>query len=265
VTKICAVPTARLTRISIAPVKSLRVVHPHEVMLAADGVAGDRRFLLVDENGRLYNGKRDGRLVQIQPEWDEASRRLALEFPDGTRAEETIELGEPVIAEVFGQPVPAQRVLGSWDGALGAFLGRPVRLLWSERGLVDRHSISGSVTFLSQASLERLREQAGHADPVDGRRFRMLFEIDGVDAHAEDEWIGRRLRVGEATVAVTGDVGRCVVTTRNPETGVGDLKTLHVLAGYRRHGVAEPLPFGVYGAVVSPGRVRVGDAIEPLA
>jgi uncharacterized protein len=258
------VPLPTVSRISIAPVKSLRLVHPPEVMLAADGVAGDRRFLIVDANGRLYNGKRDGRLVGIRPAWDEGSRRLALEFPDGTRVEEAVEVGEPVTAEVFGQPVAARRVLGPWDGALGAFLERRVRLLWSDGGLFDRHSISGSVTFLSQASLERLREQAGCADPVDGRRFRMLFELDGIDAHAEDEWIGRRLRVGEATVHVAGDVGRCVVTTRNPETGVGDLKTLHVLAGYRRHGVAEPLPFGVYGSVVSPGRVRLGDPIEPL-
>jgi uncharacterized protein len=254
-----------VTRISIAPVKSLRVVHPDEVMLGADGVAGDRRFMLVDENGRLYNGKRDGRLVQIRQEWDEASRRLALEFPSGDRIEGTVELGEPLTAQMFGDSVGGRRVSGPWADALSGFLGRSVRLLWSERGLVDRRSIGGSVTFLSQASLERLRAEAGCADPVDGRRFRMLFELDGVDAHAEDRWMGRRVLVGEATVAVAGDVGRCVVTTRNPETGVGDLRTLHVLAAYRRHGIEEPLPFGVYGRVVSPGRVRVGDAIEPLA
>jgi uncharacterized protein len=254
-----------VTRISIAPVKSLRVVHPDEVMLGADGVAGDRRFMLVDENGRLYNGKRDGRLVQIRQEWDEESRRLALEFPSADRVEGTVELGEPLTAQMFGESVDGRRVGGPWADALSGFLGRSVRLLWSERGLVDRRSIAGSVTFLSQASLERLREEAGCADPVDGRRFRMLFELDGVDAHAEDRWMGRRVRVGDATVAVAGDVGRCVVTTRNPETGVGDLRTLHVLAGYRRRGIEEPLPFGVYGRVVSPGRVRVGDAIEPLA
>jgi len=34
-----------------------------------------------------------------------------------------------------------------------------------------------------------------------------------------------------------------------------------VLGAYRRDGVKESLPFGVYGSVVSPGRVRVGDPI----
>ena len=91
----------------------------------------------------------------------------------------------------------------------------------------------------------------------------MLFEVDGIDAHGEDAWIGHSVRVGEALVAVTGDVGRCVVTTRDPETGQLDLDTLRVLAGYRREGVTEPLPLGVYGNVLEPGRVRVGDTVAP--
>jgi hypothetical protein len=64
---------------------------------------------------------------------------------------------------------------------------------------------------------------------------------------------------------LNGDVGRCVVTTQNPDTGETDFDTLGALARYRREGVAEPLPFGVYGAVAVPGRVRVGDAVLPLA
>ena len=257
--------SARVARISIAPVKSLRVVHPREVMLTADGVAGDRRFWLIDENSRLYNGKRDGKLTQVCAEWDEASRRLALEFPSGERVEGTVELGEAVTAKMFGRAVSSRRVHGPFEDALSGFLGRRLRLLWSERPLVDRHTLGGCVSLLSRASLGQLRTEAGADAPVDGRRFRMLFEIDGVEAHAEDGWIGSRIRIGEATVAVTGDVGRCVVTTRNPETGVVDFKALHALARYRRYGIKERLPFGVCGAVVTPGRVRVGDALEPVA
>jgi uncharacterized protein YcbX len=57
------------------------------------------------------------------------------------------------------------------------------------------------------------------------------------------------------------------VTTCDPDTAVSDLDTLKVLAGYRRDGVVEPLPFGVYCDVAVPGRVRVGDAVglAPLA
>jgi hypothetical protein len=120
------------------------------------------------------------------------------------------------------------------------------------------------VSLVSRGSLERLREEAGVTEPVDGRRFRMLFEIDGVPAHEEDEWLGTPVRIGDATIRLNGDVGRCAVTTHDPDRGVRDLDTLGVLARYRREGRNEPLPFGVYGAVAVPGRVRVGDAVQPL-
>ena len=253
--------TGHVARISIAPVKSLRVVHPREVMLGSVGVAGDRRFWLVDETGRLFNGKRDARLVQVRPEWDETSRRLRLEFPDGQAVDGTVELGAAVTGELFGAEVRSRRVRGPWQAALGAFLGRPVELLWAEEPAVDRRSGNGTVSLVSLASLERLRAEAGSDASVDGRRFRMLFEVDGIDAHAEDTWLGKRVRIGEALVAVAGDVGRCVVTTRHPETGIVDLDTLGVLARYRRDGVTERLPFGVYGHVVETGRVCVGDVV----
>jgi uncharacterized protein YcbX len=92
----------------------------------------------------------------------------------------------------------------------------------------------------------------------------MLFEIDGVEAHEEDEWLGRQVQVGDAVLVLNGDVGRCVATTFDPDTGLPDFDTLNVLARYRREGRNEPLPFGVYGAVVVPGRVRVGDSVQPL-
>ena len=141
----------------------------------------------------------------------------------------------------------------------------PLTLLWSESGAVDRGVRGGAVSLVSRGSLERLREEAGVHSAVDGRRFRMLFELDGLRPHEEDEWIGRRVQIGEAVVTPTGDVGRCAVTTHDPDTGVTDLDTLGVLARYRREGRTEPLPFGVHGAVVLPGVVRVGDPVGPGA
>ena len=255
---------ARVVRISIAPVKSLGLVHPDEVTLSPDGVAGDRRFWLVDERGRLYNGKRHGPLVRVRPEWDEATRRLALGFPDGTRVEGAVELGEPVTAAMYGLPLPSHRVLGPWEDALSRHAGRPLRLLWADRGAADRRGRGGTVSLVSRASLERLRAEAGADEPVDGRRFRMLLEIDGVGAHEEDEWLGARVQVGEAVIVLNGDVGRCAVTTLDPDSGVRDFDTLGVLAGYRRDGRTEDLPLGVYGAVAVPGRIRVGDGVRPL-
>ena len=254
----------RVVRISIAPVKALRLVHPREVALTPEGVAGDRRFWLATAEGRLVNDKVFPTLLRVVSEWDEATRRLVLSLPDGRRVEGVVEVGEPVVPLLRTDPHPSRRVSGPWQDALSEYVGEPLTLYWSESGAVDRGTGGGAASLVSRGSLERLREEAGAEEPVDGRRFRMLFEIDGVGEHEEDEWIGRRVCVGEAVIAPLGDVGRCVVTTLDPEAGVGDLDTLEVLAGYRREGRTEPLPLGVHGAVVRPGRVRVGDPVRLL-
>jgi len=254
----------RVVRISIAPVKSLGLVHPEEIELGPQGVAGNRRFWLLDGDGRLFNNKRCGPMQRIRPEWDEATRALALTFPDGTRVEGVVELGEPVLGDLWGEPTASRRVVGPWEAAISRFAGRELTLLWAGEHAVDRGYRGGTVSLVSRGSLARLAAEGGADEPVDGRRFRMLLEIDGVAAHEEDTWLGRRVRVGDAVLVFNGDVGRCAVTTQNPETGETDFDTLGTLARYRREGVFEPLPFGVYGAVAVPGRVRVGDAVLPL-
>ena len=256
---------ARVVRICIAPVKALHVFERDEVELTHTGVVGDRRFWLVDRNRRLVNGKAHPELMRVRPEWDEASRRLALSFPDGSVVEGQVEPGEPCEAELYGTPHPSRLVPGPWREALSEFVGEPVTLLWSEGGAQDRGNDRGGwASLISRGSLEQMRAEAGAADLVDGRRFRMLFEIDGVDPHAEDTWLGHRVAIGDAAIVPLGDVGRCVVTTCDPDSGVSDLDTLKLLAGYRREGVTEPLPFGVYCDVAVPGRVRVGDPVRPV-
>ena len=252
-------------RISIAPVKSLGLVHLEEIELGRHGVAGNRRFWLVDEDGRLFNNKRCGPMVRIRPEWDEDSRTLALTLPDGERVEGVVELGDPVAAEMYGHPHPSQRVVGPWEEAISQLAGQPLTLLWANDHAGDRGYRGGTVSLVSRASLERLSEEGGADRPVDGRRFRMLLEIDGVGAHEEDDWLGTQVQVGDAVLVLNGDVGRCVVTSHDPDTGVTDFDTLGTLARYRREGRHEALPFGVYGAVAVAGRVRVGDAVQPLS
>jgi uncharacterized protein YcbX len=90
----------------------------------------------------------------------------------------------------------------------------------------------------------------------------MLIEVDGLGAHEEDAWVGQSVRVGDAVIHFEGHVGRCVITTRHPEKGVVDVPTLKLLGRYRRDvDTTEPLAFGVYGRVVKPGVIRVGDPV----
>jgi uncharacterized protein YcbX len=69
--------------------------------------------------------------------------------------------------------------------------------------------------------------------------------------------------LGAARVLWRGHVGRCIVTSRDPDSGVVDLPTLDILRVYRDGaGTTEPLAFGVHGAVLGAGLVRVGDHAE---
>ena len=53
------------------------------------------------------------------------------------------------------------------------------------------------------------------------------------------------------------------MTTLDPDSGLRDLDTLDSLASYRRGAATtEPLACGVYGSVLEPGTVRVGDPVE---
>ncbi|MBD0330095.1 MAG: MOSC domain-containing protein [Thermoleophilia bacterium] len=250
--------------LSIAPVKGLALVQLDEVEMTADGVAGNRRFWLVDADGRMYAQLREPRLARVAARWDEESRRLELHLPDGEAVAGSVALGEPVATEFAGRRVAGRLVLGPWAEALSAYVGRPLALVHGDRpgAAVDRSR--GQVTLVSEASLAELARRSGRK-AVDGRRFRMLIGVDGARPHEEDEWCGRPVRVGQAVVRVLEQVARCAVTTRNPDTGERDFDTLRAIAAYRGLRDGEAIDFGVYGDVLEAGRVRVGDRVEPLA
>lgn len=250
--------------ISYTPVKGLALLQPGAVELTERGVADDRRFHVIDARGRLTNGKRLGVLQQVRPRWDEASSVLSLAFPDGSVVSDVVALGEPNVTVFYGRPVRGHLVLGPFNDALSELAGEPLRLVQPDRAGdgIDRGR-RGAVSLLSRASLEPLRVEAGVDGPVDERRFRMLLGVDGVQAHAEDGWIGRELRIGDAVVVPRGNVGRCLITSRDPGSGRPDMDTLAALRRYRSDVEStEPLPFGVYGEVRVPGRVALGDAVE---
>jgi uncharacterized protein len=251
--------------IAMTPVKGLRLHTVDEARLGFDGVAGDRAFFLVDEQRQMVSGTRLGPLVAVVAEHDIDAGTLSLRFPDGRVVAGAVELGEPERVGFFGLKLDAQPVGGDFAAALSAHCDRPLRMFAApaQRCGVDRGR-EGAATLLGTASLEALRGAAAVGEPVDPRRFRMTFGVDGLEPHEEDGWIARELRVGDALLRVEGNVGRCAFTTRNADTGVVDFKTLHVLERYRGEVPAtEPLPFGVHARVLEPGTVRVGDPVAP--
>jgi uncharacterized protein YcbX len=253
----------RVAWISLSPVKGLALSQVDECELTEAGLAGDRAFFLVDETDRLVNSKGLGVLQQIVPHFDDATATLALAFPDGATVSSPVAFDGALDARFWGATVPVRVVDGPWSDAISDFAGRRLRLVRPPAPAPDRLR-GGAATLLGTTSLRALARTLG-VDVVDGRRFRMNFGIDGLDEHEEDGWVGRRVRLGDAVVMPQGNVGRCAVTTQNPDTGAPDLDTLKALAAYRADvETTEPLPFGVYAAVVRPGRIRVGDGVEVL-
>ena len=245
--------TAGVARISTTPVKSLGLSHPDRIELSARGVADDRRFYLLDADDRLVGGVKHGPLVQVAPAWD--GSRLTLVFPDGVRIEAEVELGEPVETDFYGKrTVYGRRVIGPWADALSDFRSANLSLARVED--VSHAQDIHIATLVSDGSLAAI-------GGLDGRRFRMLLELEGCHAFEEDEWDGELVRAGAALLRVAGPVPRCAVTTQDPALGIRDHDTLRVIRALRGTTEQKDIYFGMYATVVEPGVVAVGDVVTP--
>jgi uncharacterized protein YcbX len=253
-----------VARLSIAPVRSLQLLHPEAIDLTEYGVVEDRRFYLIDDAGRLVDRVVVGTLVQVSAWTDPAATRLRLGFPDGGVIDGTVELGEPIVTNLHGRTAVGHVVLGAWAAALEPYAGRPVRIIRCDRPAGTRRGTSNSVSLVGDGSGRRLARVLD-VPSVDLRRFRMLIELSGAAEHEEDGWIGGEIELGSARLRITKPDARCAITTQDPDTGIRDLDTLRALRHYRgvrtndgeRH-----LDFGVLGEVVRPGRIALGDAVR---
>lgn len=250
--------TIRITQIATAPVKGFALEARSDVWLGETGVVENRRFLLVDGDGNRLRSSLTAWPVVASGVYDAEREELTIRLPDGRELTgSAVANGETLRCAAGGREIEVGVVDGPWSEALSELAGHPVRLARPE---LPGMSLTEPVTVVSQASLDRLAAEAG--TEIDARRFRMLFTIDGCEAHEEDAWNGRTARVGEAVVRFGGPVDRCAVTTRDPDTGVVDLDVLRLIKSYRGMSTEGTIDFGVYAQVVEPGRVRVGDAID---
>ena len=252
----------RVTRISITPVKGMALHHPDEVLLERHGVAENRRFFMIDADGRLFGILRHAPFVRIRAELENGGDRLSLAFPDGEVVAGEVELGDPTETDFWGRAVRGREVDGPWSAALSDYAGQTVRLVRSELpgGAVDVLP----ATLVSRESVEEL------AAPCRPRRRRRpplphAARDRGLRA-ARGGWLGRRAACASArrSCAMGGPVPRCAVTTRDPHSGERDLDTLGTIAGYRGLDAERHANFGVYAEIEEPGIVRVGSPVQPV-
>lgn len=245
-----------VSRLSITPVRGLRLQHPRAVHVDSHGVSDDRRYLILGPDGRIFDGTKLGLLVQLTAELIHDPERLSIAFPDGSVVADEIELGSAMTITVYSRKFAVRPVLGPWADALSAWAGKELQLVRVERtdGAFDRHPVS----IVSSASVEELGRHVEPPRAVDARRFRMLVEVAGASPHEEDEWLGQQVGIGEALVLVTKRDARCVITTQDPNTGHRDIPTLRVIKSYRGLRDGKHLDFGVYADVLRSGEIRVG-------
>ena len=123
----------------------------------------------------------------------------------------------------------------------------------------ERLADDAPVSLMSGASLAALAPALDGTVP-DARRFRMTVAIDGAGAWEEHGWGGREIAVGRRAAArASSPVPRCVVTTRDPDSGRTDLPVLAALAQLRGK---RDVTFGIWCEVLAPGPVRVGDPVR---
>ncbi len=249
-----------VVRFNVTPVKSTALQHPDEIAVTQRGVEGDHLFLFLEADGSRPSAAAKAPLLSIRATYDPSPELLTLRFPDGTSVESQVPAGSrSVRVELFDRSVVGRIVDGRTSEVLSERLGRELRLV-----RIDEPEYAGGRHRLSLVSLASVADlgRRGARDGLDPRRFRMTAELDGCEPYEEDSWSGRLVRLGEAVVRIGDAVARCALTTMHPVTGEKDFDTLRVLAGYRKRGTE--LLFGVYADVVEPGRIRVGDAVEPL-
>lgn len=209
------------------PVKSMAGQALPSVDVSWHGLAGDRRWAFVrsgvERSGFPWLTIRErSDMWSYVPSFEDPSR------PDDSRT---------VVR------TPAGKVLDVTDPALAAELGHGARVIKQSRGVFDTMPLS----LLSVQSVEGLR--AG----VDPRRFRPNILIE--TALSEDGWVGSVVRIGGMRMRVDQHDERCVVVNVDPDTAERDPSILRAIAQTRAS------RFGVYGSVVEPGRVSVGDAV----
>jgi len=259
------------------PIKGVRAVDYEQSVFDQRGLAHDRRWLITDENGQSLTQRDSPVFAQIEAAVTSEGLHL-------TCGEKAIDIAYPEedrrgVFKVWRdevQALDAGEVASAW---LSDLIGRPVRLCfmdekarrlstekWSPRTAVnfaDMHPFLIATT----ASLRALNDAiaANGGETVGMERFRPNIVIDGSEPWAEDGW--KVLKIGDHVIDVIIPCDRCVVTTKNQQTGESAGKEpLKTLAKIRKsaHPDIGGVLFGWRAAPPAPGVFNVGDAVEVL-
>lgn len=263
-----------LSAVHVFPVKSCAPLSPSEAMVERRGLVGDRRWMVVDADGRFLTARKLPRMTLVRATLRDGV--LHVEAPDmppiAVHPHPQRSVRRDVV--VWGSTVSARLAEPAADAWITAFLGRPAAFVVmdseSSRAVDPDYAREGDevgfadgfpVLLISQVSLDGLNARLDAPLPM--LRFRPNLVVAGTDAHAEDGW--RRIRVGAVEFDVVKPCTRCVLTTVDFERGEFDAhgEPLRTLLTYRRG--ASGVTFGQNLIPRGEGTLRIGDRVDVLA
>lgn len=265
-----------LTGINRYPIKSCRGRAVVAAMVEPWGLAGDRRWMLIDDQGHVVTARKYPQLVLVTPELQAggllvrapSTDPLLVLTPDGRALTDVRVWSSELVAALASDHAHA------WFSKLA---GSPVRLVYLDDPTrrrpnpaysrdEDRVSFADGYPLLlateeSLTALNDLIAEGPRADegPVPMTRFRPNVVVAGAPAWAEDGW--RVVRIGTASFRAVRACNRCVFTTIDPGTGSKSKEPLTTLARHRRWD--GKTWFAINLIPDSPGEtLHVGDGIE---
>jgi uncharacterized protein YcbX len=247
------------------PVKSMRGEELDEAFAGFSGIYGDRLFAFKSSAGPkgfpYLTAREQQRLLQYRPRFrypDKAAQPINLSEAESMGANPVSADPAELLVDV---ETPDGRTLAIDDPILMDMLRADIdekhqlKLMRSERAMTDCRPVS----IFSLQSARQLAEET--STPIDKRRFRANVYVDLTPApgFAENELVGRRVRIGaKVVVAILERDPRCVMITLDPDTGEKTPAILKKVA-QAHDGMA-----GVYGAVMVEGMLHKGDSVEAL-
>ncbi|MFK4148707.1 MOSC domain-containing protein [Streptomyces sp. NPDC004065] len=270
---------AELRSVHLYPVKAFRGLAPREALVEPWGLAGDRRWVLIDDGGKVVTQRQQPHLALAAAELMPGGG-LRLSAPGRDPLTVPVPRSrETVTVDVFGDKVDAVLAGGAAHAWCSGYAGQDVRLVYMDdpatlRPVDPDHSLPGeTVSFAdgypllltslsSLASLNSLIAEGDHAGegPLPMNRFRPSVVVAGTAPWAEDDWT--RLAIGQVAFRVAKPCGRCVVTTTDQDTARRGKEPLRTLGRHRRFGGS--LVFGQNLVPETTGVIRVGDPVTIL-
>lgn len=200
---------ARLDRLFVHPIKSLEATAVSTAEIVENGaLEWDRRYAIVDENGAYVNGKRESRIHRLRADFDLERETVALREHGGERAERFhLESDRDALAD-----------------RLSEFVGSPVELLRDDEGGFPDDTDASGPTVIAAKTIEAVADWFDADAGETRRRLRPNLVVGDAPAFWEDRLYddpGRVVpfEVGTARFYGVNPCQRCVVPTRDPDTG----------------------------------------------